>query len=180
MVCFTLALALFQQDSYDDVAEHLAGGVPELGGSIPNKSSFTRARQRLGAQAIEGVFRKLAGPLAPAGLAGSFYRGMRLAAVDGFVLDAPETKANRRRLGGPKDARGQVAGFPQVRVVTLTETGTHAHLDAAVDGVCPAVVRCPHGARTTGSPAKPRLHLRRPEDSHHLRQAPPANAPSRL
>jgi hypothetical protein len=41
MVYFTLALALFQQDSYDDVAEHLAGGVPELGGSIPNKSSFT-------------------------------------------------------------------------------------------------------------------------------------------
>jgi hypothetical protein len=61
---------------------------------------------------------------------------MRLAAVDGFVLDAPETEANRRRLGGPKDARGQVAGFPQVRVVTLTETGTHAQIDAAVDGAC--------------------------------------------
>ena len=29
-----------------------------------------------------------------------------------------------------------MAGFPQVRVVTLTETGTHAHLDAAVDGFC--------------------------------------------
>ena len=43
MVCFTLALALFQQDFYDDVAEHLAGGVPVLGGSIPNKSSFTRS-----------------------------------------------------------------------------------------------------------------------------------------
>jgi hypothetical protein len=61
---------------------------------------------------------------------------MRLAAVDGFVLDAPETEANRRRLGGPKDARGQVAGFPQVRVVTLTETGTHAQIDAAVEGAC--------------------------------------------
>ena len=82
------------------------------------------------------MFRKLTGPLAPAGLAGSFYRGMRLAAVDGFVLDAPETEANRRRLGGPNDAHGQVAGFPQVRAVTLTETGTHAQIDAAVDGVC--------------------------------------------
>ncbi len=136
MVYFTLALALFQQDSCDDVAGHLAGGVPALGGSIPNRSSFTRARQRLGAPAVERVFRKLAGPLAPAGLAGSFYRGMRLAAVDGFVLDAPGTEANRRRLGGPEDARGQVAGFPQVRVVALTETGTHAQIDAAVDGAC--------------------------------------------
>src|SRR6266700_2771378 len=136
MVYFTLALALFQQDSCDDVAEHLVGGVPALGGSIPNRSSFTRARQRLGAPAVERVFRKLAGPLASASLVGSFYRGMRLAAVDGFVLDAPETEANRRRLGGPKDARGQVAGFPQVRVVTLTETGTHAQIDAAVEGAC--------------------------------------------
>jgi hypothetical protein len=41
MVYFTLALALFQQDSYDDVAEHMAGAVPELGQSIPNRSSFT-------------------------------------------------------------------------------------------------------------------------------------------
>src|ERR1017187_9298349 len=127
---------LVPDDSCDDVAEHMVCGVPELGQSIPNRSSFTRARQRLGAQAIERVFRKLTGPLAPAGLEGSFYRGMRLAAVDGFVLDAPETEANPRRLGGPKDARGKVAGFPQVRVVTRTETGTHAQIDAAVDGVC--------------------------------------------
>ena len=56
--------------------------------------------------------------------------------MNGFVLDAPETQANRRQLGGPKDARGQAAGFPQVRVVTLTETGTHAQIDAAMDGFC--------------------------------------------
>ncbi|MFE5097678.1 transposase domain-containing protein [Streptomyces sp. NPDC056638] len=48
MVYFTLALALFQQDSYDDVAEQLVGSVPVLSESIPNKSSFTGARRRLG------------------------------------------------------------------------------------------------------------------------------------
>jgi hypothetical protein len=94
----------------------------------------SRARQRLGPQVLEAVFRDLAGPLAPAGLAGAFYRGMRIAAVDGFVLDAPETAANRQGLGGPSDARGHPAGYPQVRVVTLTETGTHAQIDAAVGG----------------------------------------------
>src|SRR5512144_633457 len=56
--------------------------------------------------------------------------------MDGFVLDAPETEANRRQLGAMQDARGQDAGFPQVRVVTLTETGTHAQIDAAVGGFC--------------------------------------------
>ncbi|MBF6303103.1 IS4 family transposase, partial [Nocardia amamiensis] len=134
MVYFVLALALFQQDSYDDVAEHMVGGIPQLRNDIPNKSSFARARQRLGPQVLETVFRALAEPLAPTGLEGSFYRGMRIAAVDGFLLDAPETEANRRQLGGPKDAKGQPAGFPQARVVTLTETGTHAQIDAAVGG----------------------------------------------
>jgi Insertion element 4 transposase N-terminal/Transposase DDE domain len=133
MVYFTLALALFQQDSYDDVAEQLVGPIEELSGSIPNKSSFTRARGRLGPLVLQTLFRELAGPLAPDGLKKSFYRGMRLAAVDGFVLDAPDTTVNRAVFGGPVK-NGQPAGFPQVRVVTLTECGTHAQIDAAVGG----------------------------------------------
>ncbi|MFE7267437.1 IS4 family transposase [Streptomyces sp. NPDC057592] len=133
MVYFTLALALFQQDSYDDVAEQLVGSIPELSESIPNKSSFTRARRRLGPRVLETLFRELAGPLAPVGLKSAFYRGMRLAAVDGFVLDVPDTTANRAAFGGPVK-NGQPAGFPQARVVTLTECGTHAQIDAAVGG----------------------------------------------
>ena len=39
MVYFKLGLALFQQDSCDDVAEHMVGGVPQLAGSIPNKGT---------------------------------------------------------------------------------------------------------------------------------------------
>src|SRR3981189_1344352 len=72
MVYFVLALALFQQDSYDDVAEHMVGGIAELRNDIPNKSSFARARQRLGPQVLETLFGMLAGPLAPTGLEGSF------------------------------------------------------------------------------------------------------------
>ncbi|MGP4105237.1 transposase domain-containing protein [Nonomuraea sp. KM90] len=132
MVYFVLALALFQQDSYDDVAENLVGALGGMDQSVPNKSSFTRARQRLGAGPLEGLFRALAGSVAPEGLSGSFYRGMRLAAVDGFVLDVPDTTANRAFFGGPSDAKGRDVGFPQTRVVTLTETGTHASIDAAV------------------------------------------------
>jgi hypothetical protein len=134
MVNFVLALALFHQDSYDDVAENLVSALPGMSESIPNRASFTRARQRLGPRPLEAVFRAVAGPIAPDGLVGSFYRGMRLAAVDGFLLDVPDTDANRRALGGPSDARGNDAGFPQVRVVTLTETGTHASIDARVGG----------------------------------------------
>ena len=134
MVYYVLALALFQQDSYDDVAENLVGALEGMDEAIPARSSFTRARQRLGAGVIEAVFRRLAGPVAPAGLEGAFWRGMRVAAVDGFLLDVPDTPANRAAFGGPVAARGQPSGFPQARVVTLTETGTHSPVDARVGG----------------------------------------------
>src|SRR5689334_24811963 len=61
---------------------------------------------------------------------------MRVAAVDGFLLDVPDTPANRAAFGGPVAARGQPSGFPQARVVTLTETGTHSSVDARVGGYC--------------------------------------------
>ncbi|MFE2188642.1 transposase domain-containing protein [Streptomyces sp. NPDC059455] len=87
MVYFVLALALFQQDSYDDVAENLVGAMGEMDQAVPNKSSFTRARQQLGSAPLEGVFRRVAGAIAPPALEAAFWHGMRVAAVDGFLLD---------------------------------------------------------------------------------------------
>jgi hypothetical protein len=101
MVYCVLALALFQPDFCDDVAENTVGALAGMDEAIPNKSSFTRARQRLGAGVLEAVFRRLAGPVAPAGLDGAFWRGMRVAAVDGFVLDVRDTPPNRAAFGGP-------------------------------------------------------------------------------
>src|ERR1700722_7540904 len=94
MVYYVLALALFQQDSYDDVAENLGGGLEGMDEAIPNRSSFTRARQRLGAGVIEAVFRRLAGPVAPPGLAGAVWGGLRGGARECFGLDVPDTGGN--------------------------------------------------------------------------------------
>ena len=130
-----LALALFEQDSYDDVAETRVGALEGMDEAIPNRSSFTLAPQWLGAGVIEA-----ASPVAGRA-AGPGWAGRRVLAgdaggraVDGFVLDVPDTPANRAAFGGPSDARGQPAGFPQARVVTLTETGTHSSIDASVGG----------------------------------------------
>lgn len=133
MVYFTLALALFHQDSYDDVAEHVVGGVPELSGCIPHKASFTRARERLGPEVLERLFHRLAGPLAPTGLVGSFYQGMRLAAVDGFLLDVPDNDASRRAFGGPKDSSGKPGGF-SAGAGRDADRDRHARLDRRTGG----------------------------------------------
>jgi len=54
----------------------------------------------------------------------AFYAGMRLMAIDGFVVDVPDTPQNERAFGRPGGGRSPGA-FPQARVVSLCEAGTH-------------------------------------------------------
>jgi hypothetical protein len=53
-----------------------------------------------------------------------FYAGMRLMALDSFVLNGCDTPDNVRAFGKPGSGRSPGA-FPQVRVLSLCETGTH-------------------------------------------------------
>jgi hypothetical protein len=55
---------------------------------------------------------------------GAFSKGLRLMALDGFVLDLPDTPANERAFGRPPGGRAAGA-FPQARVLSLCETGSH-------------------------------------------------------
>ncbi|ONI91406.1 hypothetical protein ALI22I_08560 [Saccharothrix sp. ALI-22-I] len=101
MVYFTLALALFHQDSYDDVAENLVGALPDMGDDIPNRASFTRARQRLGPRPLEAVFRAVAGPAAPSGLTAAFYRGCAWPRWTGSCWTCPTPRPTGVPSAGP-------------------------------------------------------------------------------
>jgi hypothetical protein len=72
------------------------------------------------------------GPLAKEGTAGAFAFGLRLVAWDGTGMDAADTPGNAREFGVTQ------GGNPQVRLLALTECGTHAIIDAAFDGVAKA------------------------------------------
>ena len=56
-------------------------------------------------------------------------------AVDGTVLDVPDSFANARVFGYPITRPGTHAAFPKVRLVMLAEAGTYLIVDA---------VRCPY------------------------------------
>jgi hypothetical protein len=138
-VYFTLALALFSDASYGEVARQLAGGLEWESGwarrwSVPGKSSLFRARRRLGAGVLEDLFREVARPLAERGAAGAWLAGRRLVAVDGTVLDVPDTPENAAEFGRHGSKDGTVTAFPQVRVVALGECATLAELGAVVGG----------------------------------------------
>lgn len=121
MVWFVIALGLFCCDCYRQVFRWLQ---PFRKGSTPQRTTLCEARKRLGVAPMrllaEQVIRLQGKPDTP----GAFYRGMRTMALDGFVVDVPDTPANSRAFGRPGSSRAPAA-FPQARVLALCETGSH-------------------------------------------------------
>lgn len=137
VVYLVLAMCLFFDDAYEEVIRKLVNGLGFLGNwsdtwQVPTSSAVSKARHRLGAAALAELFDRVAVPQAGPGTAGSWYAGLRVMAVDGAVLDVPDTEANRTGFAKPGPA-AQPGPFPQVRLVGLGECGTHAITGAAFD-----------------------------------------------
>jgi hypothetical protein len=121
MVYFVLALGLFCTDCYRQVFRWLR---PWKSGTIPGRSTLCEARRRLGLIPLVKLAGRVVKLLANANTHGAFYRGMRLMAIDGFVVDVADSDRNARVFGKPAGGRTPGA-FPQVRIVALCEAGTH-------------------------------------------------------
>ena len=104
------------------------------GGATPHRSSLCVARQRLGIAPLRYLFGSVVRLLATPAVAGAFYKGLRLMALDSTVLDVPDSKANAAAFGYPKGGRGAGA-FPQVRKLSLEEVGTHVEYAFVVKGL---------------------------------------------
>ena len=130
VVYYVMALALYAQASYGEVLRCLLEGVRWLrwGGTdvmLADKSAITKARARLGTAPLRELFARVARPLATAETQGAWYRGRRLVSLDGATIDLPDSLALEERFGRPGASRG-ASSFPQLRLLTLKETGTHA------------------------------------------------------
>ena len=110
MVYFAMALALFAEEDYEEVAARLTETLASWGcwddsWSTPTSGGITQARKRLGPEPLELLFGKVAAPVAGLLTRGAFLRDWRLMAIDGFELDVPDTPANAAAFGYPR-ARG--------------------------------------------------------------------------
>ena len=121
MVWFVIALGLFCRDSHRQVFKWLQ---PFRRKNTPGRSTLCEARQRLGVAPLQQLAPQVIELQATAGTPGAFYAGLRLMAVDGFVLDVADSPANARIFGRPGSHRSPAA-FPQVRVLALCEVGSH-------------------------------------------------------
>lgn len=140
VVCLVIAMSLWSSDSMGTVLKNLVNGLSrqwtKLGKywRVPNSASVTEARQRLGCRVMSELFELLVRPQAGAETPGAFLGGLRVMAVDGTVLDVPDSQANARVFGYPSSRPGTRAAFPKVRLVMLIEAGTHLIVDALI---CP-------------------------------------------
>lgn len=138
VVYYVLGLALFSHCAYEEVMRMLVEGLSWSEGwaapwNVPTKAALFKARQRLGPEPLEALYRSCAVPLATEKTPGAFYRGLRLMSIDGTCLDVADTTANAERFGRPGSKRPDgVGAFPQIRVLGLAECGTHAIVDATV------------------------------------------------
>jgi Insertion element 4 transposase N-terminal/Transposase DDE domain len=121
MVWFVVALGLFCRDSYRQVFKWLQ---PFRRKGTPGRSTLCEARQRLGVAPLHRLAQQVVELQATPDTPGAFYRGLRLMALDGFVVDVADSPANARVFGRPGSGRSPAA-FPQARVLALCEVGTH-------------------------------------------------------
>jgi hypothetical protein len=109
----------------------------------PTDAAIHSRRDQLGVAPMVDLFHRVCRPLATQVTRGAFLCGLRKMAIDSKVFNLFDNEALDRYFGRPKTGRGQAA-FPQARLVTLEEVGTHAIVDA---GIWPLAVHERQGAK---------------------------------
>jgi Insertion element 4 transposase N-terminal/Transposase DDE domain len=129
VVYYVIALALFMQVSYREVLRCLLEGWTWLLGpgatvKVTGKSGISQARTRLGWEVMRQLHEEVVKPIATPATQGAWYRRWRLVSLDGSTLEVADEKENERAFGRPAASRGASA-YPQLRFVSLVESGTH-------------------------------------------------------
>src|SRR6266571_3211984 len=104
VVYLTLALCLFPDDDYTEVATKVTGSLSRFGcwdasWRVPTSSGITQARRRVGSAVLADVFEGVAQPVATMSTRGAWLRRWRLLAIDGFDADLPDTPQNVAEFG---------------------------------------------------------------------------------
>lgn len=130
VVYYVLAMALYASEGYRELYRLLVEGLrsvdPSLPMVVPQKSAFSKARERVGSLPLRRLFEETAVPMAATSTPGAWYRRWRLMSLDGSTMEVPDTPANDEHFGRPRVSRGEKSAYPRLRWVALGEAGTRA------------------------------------------------------
>lgn len=135
LIHLLLAAALWTRLAFPRVLERLARpwhlvGLP-LSAMQVRGSAISYRRSQLGIAPLQGLFARCCRPLCTPATKGAYRFGKRLMALDGTMQDVPDTPANAAAFSRPSNQYGP-GPFPQIRLLVLTECGSHAIVDATI------------------------------------------------
>jgi len=137
MIYALVAFGLFVSEGCRDVLRRVvrrqrSPWLDELE-DVATESAISQARTRLGSGVVRKVYETLVRPVATRASKGAWFSRWRIVSIDGTTLDVADTPANARAFRRPGVSSGSAA-YPQIRVVSLLENGTHILFGATVVG----------------------------------------------
>lgn len=134
VVYFVMAMALWREAAIEEVLRVVCESAKwfSFAGekvACAGKSAISQARSRLGAGVMQKLAEQVLRPIAQPTVPGGWYKGLRVMAVDGSSLDVADERRNAEYFGYPGRSRGDSA-FPQMRVLSLVECGSHVTVGA--------------------------------------------------
>jgi hypothetical protein len=148
VVYYVLALTLYMQVSYREVLRCLLEGIKWLLGpvavvKVAGKAGISQARSRLGVEPLRQLHDEVVRPIAVRRTKGAWYHRWRVVSLDGSTLDVADTPSNEQAFGRPAASRGQSA-YPQLRLVSLVESGTHVLFGSQLGAYRDSEIRLAH------------------------------------
>lgn len=142
VVYYAIALALYMEVSCREVLRCLLEGIKWLSGpqariKVAGRSGISQARIRLGSDPLKALHDQIIMPISVKNASrttkGSWYSKWLLVSIDGSTLDVADTAANEAEFGRPGVSRGK-SGYPQIRMLSLVENGTHVLFGSRMAG----------------------------------------------
>lgn len=133
----TVYLAMFRDLNIPGVLGQVAsqfGAPASWRGRTPHATSIAQARDRLGFEVVRELFRRFATQLSEQFLGRDRWQGLVVMALDGCMLDTPDSSSNVAAFQRPGGRNGS-GGFPKLRFVALVTAASHFVLRCVV-GPC--------------------------------------------
>lgn len=128
-----LGMALFRDEPIHEVVRRLnicAQGLASC--DLLARSGISEARQRLGAEPVEWLFRKTGHHWGRERYDGDDWHGLQVLAVDGALLRTPDSPELREYFGSGNTSTERQTPFPMLRLVALMNIRSHIVLDARI------------------------------------------------
>jgi hypothetical protein len=131
MMHFPILLGLFMPLAYGEVFKNLRNAYEWFGleppEKFPTEGAMCKARQRLGYEPLEALFKHVVSKQVLPESPNAYYNNLLITAIDGCVFDVEDSQTNAI-FGYPQNQNGAGA-YPQVSCVALVNLYTRSLMD---------------------------------------------------